>query len=131
MAIIRLRSIHEAVGKGMLIELANDYRTSRTVRAWLPGQTAGAIAISSAAFSQHVQQGSTSETQSRMEALCVSLSKVLGIGGKPSKPGLEFRLPGAGARPADRPLKLEWYAPSNYWVIMLSDEQLQSVAAPA
>jgi hypothetical protein len=127
MAVIHVHSIQDAVSKGAFIEPASDYRTSRTVRACLPKQTRCAFVISTAAFSQQVQQGTVREKQTRMEALCAFLSKSIGLGEKPSPSRLEFRLPGENGETENSLLKLEWYAPNNYWVILLPDEQIQPI----
>lgn len=71
------------------------------------------------------------EKQSRMEALCGFLSKALGLGEKTSQSRFEFKLPGKGGESVDSPLKLEWYAPNKYWVILLPDEQIQLAVQPA
>ena len=131
MPVIRVQSIPDAVSKGTLIELANDYRTSGAMKACLPSQTACAFAISTAAFSQQVHQGTAGDKRSRIEALCAFLKRVLGYSGRPSPSDLQFRLSGESGKPEDRPLKLEWYAPNRYWVILLSSEQLQPVGNPA
>jgi hypothetical protein len=131
MSVIRVQSIPDAVSKGTLIEPANDYRTSGTMKACLPSQTTCAFAISTTAFSQQVQQGTAGDKRSRMEALCAFLKKVLGYSGRPSQSDLQFRLPGESGKPEERLLKLEWYAPNRYWVVLLSNEQLQPVGSPA
>lgn len=125
MTVIHVQSIQDAVNKGALIELASDYRTSRTVRAWLPKQTPYPFAISTAAYHQHVEQGTAGEKLSRTEALCVFLSKAVGLDGQSSRSNVEVRPPGNGGKLQEHPLKLEWYAPNNYWVILLADEQIQ------
>jgi len=127
MAVIHVQSIQDAVSKGTLIELANDYRTSRTVRAFLPRQTTYSLAISTAAFSQRVEQGTVGDKQSRMEAICAFLNKALGLSGTPSPTALWFTFPGAIGTPENFSLKLEWFAPSKYWVVLLPDEQIRPI----
>lgn len=126
MAVIQVQSIHDAVSKGTLIELAKDYRTSRTVKSCLPDETSHACAISTAAFCQHIQQGTPREKQAKMEGLCLFLSRAAGLGTKPSRSDPKSR---EGAQPEGLPLKLEWYAPDKYWVVLLPDEQIQPVGA--
>jgi len=127
MTVIRVQSIQHAISKGTLIQLANDYRTSRTVRACLPKQTSYALAISATAFQEQVQQGTVGDKQSRMEAICNFLSKALGLKGTPMPSDLQFRFPGESGKPESFSLKLEWYAPSKYWVVLLPDEQIQPI----
>jgi hypothetical protein len=128
MAVINIRSVQDAIGKGTLIDLGNDYRTSATVRSYLPRGTGYGCAISTAAYSQHVKAGTTGDQDSRMEAICSYLSKAIGGDGKPPQPKLEFKVPGEAGKGWTIPLRLEWSEPSKYWVIMLADEQLQAGA---
>jgi hypothetical protein len=131
MAIIQVESIHHAISKGMFIELARDYRTSRTVKAFMPDATSCVCAISTAAFSQHIQQGTARERQSKMEALCIFVSQSVGHRGKPSPPEHKSIFFREDPKPDAFPLKLEWYAPDKYWVVLLPDEQIQTAAALA
>jgi hypothetical protein len=127
--IINVQSIKDAVSKGTLIDLASDYRTAGIAKASLPKNTA--CAMSMEGYRQHVQQGSTSDRRSRVEAICSFLGKALGLGVKPSKPDSRFRFPKVGAIPESPLLKLEWYAPDEYWVVLLAEEELRPVLKPA
>ncbi len=62
-----------------------------------------------------------------MEAIGAFLTKVLGLREKPSPSDLEFRFPGEVGPLASCSLKLEWFAPDQYWVILLPHEQIHSV----
>ena len=124
MATIQIRSIQEAISNGTLIALADDYRTSRFLRASLPRQSRCAFVISPAAFNRYLQQGELREKQSRIEAVCAFFNKILGLRGTPSQSDLEFRFPGEDEVPGVYSLKLEWYARDNSWVMLLPDEQI-------
>lgn len=130
MAVIDIKSVQDAIAKGKLIDLASDYRTSGTVRACLPRLAFPAVAISVSAYLRHVQSGTSGDPSSRLEAVCAFLSKALGVDGKPPQPDLEFKILGENGRGWNVPLKLEWYGPSKYWVILLTDEQLRAAVAP-
>jgi hypothetical protein len=129
MTIINVQSIKDAVSKGALIDLASDYRTAGVAKASLPKNTA--CAMSTEGYLQHVQQGTTSDRRSRVEAICSFLGKALGLGIKPSQPDSRFRFPRVGAIPESALLKLEWYAPDEYWVVLLAEEELRTVLKPA
>ena len=129
MTIINVQSIKDAVGKGTLIDLASDYRTAGIAKAILPKNTA--CAMSMEGYRQQVQQGTTSDRRSRVEAICSFLGKALGLGTKPLQPDSRFRFPKAGAIPESTLLKLEWYAPDEYWVVLLAEEELRPVLKPA
>lgn len=131
MAVIHIESIRQAVNKGTLIELADDYRTSRTIRACLPWQTSYPFAISTTAYSQEVQSGTVGDRHSRMDAIGVFLGKFVGHSGNPSPADLELKFPGQAGSTARNSLKLEWFAPNKYWVILLPHEQLQQVLKSA
>jgi hypothetical protein len=123
---VEVQSIQDSVRKGTLVELSTDYRTSRTVRAYLPGQAP--CAMSTTAFRQHVLQGTAGEKRSRVEAICAVLGNVLKRGGEVSQPWFEFRFHGKDGRPQSYPLKVEWFAPNKYWVVLLPNECLRTVA---
>jgi len=125
MASIVIESIRQAVSKGTLIDLAEDYRTSRSIRACLPRQTTYPFAISAAAFSQEVQPGTQRDRQSRLDAIGAFLTKVLGLREKPKAADLELHFPGHAGQSNSCALKLAWFAPDKYWVMLLPDEQLQ------
>jgi len=55
------------------------------------------------------------------------LGKAIGVGVNSSQPGSRFRFPKAGAIPESSLLKLEWYAPDEYWVAVLPEEELRPV----
>jgi hypothetical protein len=129
MTIINVQSIKDAVSKGTLIDLASDYRTAGVAKASLPKNTA--CAMSMEGYRQHVQQGTTSDRRSRFEAICLFLGKALGLGIKPSQPDSRFRFPRAGAIPESPLLKLEWYAPDEYWVVLLAEEEIRPTLKPA
>ena len=107
------------------MELFSDYRTSGTLRAYLPGQTQ--CAMSTAAFRQHVLQGTANEKRSRVDAMCAVLSGALKGNGEAPRPWFEFRFQSEDGRPQSYPLKLEWFAPNKCWVVLLPEEQLQIV----
>jgi hypothetical protein len=130
MSVINFRSIPDAVSKGALIDLSNDYRTSGTVRACLSPQTTCTFAISKAAYSRYLQPPAQ-DRNARVEAVCFVLRTVLGFKRAPSSSDLEFRLLGRSGTPEDPALKLEWYAQDKCWVVLLADEQLQPVANPS
>src|SRR5579871_4007150 len=109
MKIINVQSIKDAVSKGTLIDLVSDYRTAGIAKALLPKNTA--CAMSMEGFHQHIQQGTSSDRRSRVEAICSFLGKALGLGTNPSQPDSRFRFPKAGGIPESSLLKLEWYAP--------------------
>src|SRR2546426_2122200 len=126
MNLITVESIRHAVNAGTLVELANDYRTSRVVRACLPKQPAYSFAISSTAFSRLLEVGTRGQRQLRMEAICTFLCKVLGLSGTPTPRDLEFNFPEDVGHTETCALKLHWYAANDYWVLLLPDEQLRS-----
>jgi hypothetical protein len=123
MAVIHIPSIKDVVRQGKLVDLTNDYRTARTVKASLPERTY--CAMSADAFRQSVQQPPVEELGSRVEALCASLSKAIGGGGKPSEADFEYRFLGSDRKPQSCPLKVRWFAPNRYWVILLRDEEIR------
>jgi hypothetical protein len=125
MTMIHIESVSQAVSKGTLLELAIDYRTSRIARSCLPKPPAPGVVISSTAFRRHLQEGTAHERQLRLEAVCNFLSKVLGLTSGPAQTDHEFRFPGDAGAAKEYALKLEWHAASNYWVLLLPDEQLQ------
>jgi hypothetical protein len=127
--IINVQSIKDAVSKGTLIDLVSDYRTAGIAKASLPKNTA--CAMSREGYRQHIQGGTISDRRSRMELMCAFLGKVLGLGIKPSQPDSQFRFPQTGATPEITPLKLEWYAPDECWVVLLVEEEIRSVLKPA
>ncbi len=127
MAVIQIQSIQHAVSMGALIALADDYRTSRTIRACLPGLSSYPFAISAAAFNQELRLGTAGKRQSRMEAIAASLSKVLGLREKPSAADLELTFPAEAGQPLACSLKLQWFAPNSFWVLLLPHEELRSV----
>jgi hypothetical protein len=129
MTVINVQSIKDAVSKGALIDLASDYRTAGVAKASLPKNTA--CAMSMEGYRQHVQEGTTSDRRSRLEAICLFLGKALGLGVTPSPPDSRFRFPKTGAIPESSLLKLEWYAPDEYWVVLLAEEELRPVLKPA
>jgi len=59
------------------------------------------------------------------------LGKALGLRVNPSQPDSRFRFPKAGAIPESSLLKLEWYAPDEYWVVLLAEEELRLVLRSA
>ena len=129
MTSVDIQSIKDSVQKGALVELSSDYRTSSTVRAYLPEQSKWAMSIT--AFRRHVLQGTSGEKQSRVEAICAVLSNVLLRGGQASQPWVEFQFCGEDGRHESHPLKVEWFAPNKYWVVLLPDESLRTVEKPA
>jgi hypothetical protein len=127
--IINIESIKDAVSKGTLIDLATDYRTASIAKSSLPKNAACAMSLEG--YRQHVQQGSVSDRRSRLEAICMFLGKALGLGGNPSQPDSRFRFPKAGAIPESSLLKLQWYAPDAYWVVLLAEEELRPILRSA
>ena len=125
MTIINIQSIKDAVSKGSLIELASDYRTSATAKAFLPKNLS--CAMSTEAYRQNVRRGTTGDRRSGVETICAFLSKALGLGGNASQSDFRFRFPREGEKPQNDPLKLEWYAPEKYWVVLLPDEEIRAV----
>ena len=125
MTIINIQSIKDAVSKGSLIELASDYRTSATAKAFLPKNLS--CAMSMEAYRQNVQRGMTVDRRSGVETVCAFLSKALGLGGDASQPDFRFRFPRECEKSQNDPLKLEWYAPEKYWVVLLPDEEIRPV----
>jgi len=126
MADLVIDSIRAAIAQGKLIDLAEDYRTSRSIRACLPRQTDYPFAISTTAFNQEVQQGTPRQRQSRLDIIGAFLTKVLALGEKRRPADLELRFPGEASESSVGALKLTWFAPNKYWVILLPNEQLQS-----
>ena len=122
---VGVQSIQDSLLKGRLVELTSDYRTSTTVRAYFPEKTQ--CAISATAFRQHVLQGTADEIRSRVDAICAALGSVLKLNGEAPGPRFEFRFFGGNGRPESHPLKLEWFAPNKHWVVLLPDENLQTV----
>jgi len=129
MTLVDVQSIQDSVRNGTLVELSSDYRTSATIRACLPGPFL--CAMTTTAFHRHVLQGTAGETQSRLQAICAVLSKVLKTGGEVTRPRIEFQIVGNGGQPQSYPLKLEWFAPNRCWVVLLPDEQLRTVSKPS
>jgi len=125
---VDIHSIKDSVQMGTLVELSSDYRTSSTIRAYLPDETR--CAMSATAFRQHVLQGTAGEQRSRAEALCAVLSNVLKMNGEAPRPWFEFRFHSEDGQPQSYPLKLEWFAPSKYWVVLLPQESLRAVVKP-
>jgi hypothetical protein len=66
---VNIQSIRDSVQKGNLIELSSDYRTSGTIRAYLPDETR--CAMSATAFRQHVLQGKRRTNDERGWRRCV------------------------------------------------------------
>ena len=129
MTIINIKSIKDAVSKGSLIELASDYRTSGTAKAFLSKNLS--CAMSMKAYRQNVHGGTAVDRRSGVETVCAFLSKALGRGGDASQPDSKFKFPREGEKPQNDPLKLEWYAPEKYWVLLLPDEEIRPVLTPA
>ena len=127
MSVIYVRSIAEAVGKGTLIDLVNDYRTSGIIRGYLPRDTDYRLAISSTAYGRHVLQSTAQERPARLEAILFFVKRIFEFNGKPSASDLRFQLVGSSGRPEYPALKMEWYAPNMYWVVLLADEQLEAI----
>jgi len=127
--IINVKSIKEAVSKGVLIDLASDYRTASVAKASLPKDAA--CAMSMEGYRLHLQHGSATDRRSRLEAICMFLGKALGLGVKPSQPDARFRFPKGNPIPESSLLKLEWYAPDEYWVVLLAEEELRPVLRSA
>ena len=123
MAVIIIESVRRAFEQGTLIDLAADYRTSRTIRASLPRQGTYPFAISAAAYGQEVQSGTPRDRQTRMELIGAFLGKVRGLREKPTPSDLELRFPGEAGSSCS--LKLQWFAPGQYWVFLLPQDQLQ------
>jgi hypothetical protein len=123
MAVIHIASIKDVVRQGKLVDLNNDYRTAVTVRASLPERTF--CAISAEAFRQSLQQKPGEDMRARVDALCASLREALGRSGDPSGVDFEYRFFGSDRKPQSRPLKVRWFAPNRYWVILLPDEEIQ------
>ena len=123
MAVIPIPSIKYVVRQGKLVDLSNDYRTGRTVRASLSGQAH--YAMTAAAFGQYVQQPSGEEMRARVDGLCASVNDTLRRGGQPFTLDFEYRFFGGDRKPQSCPLKLQWFAPDRYWVISLPDEVLR------
>ncbi len=125
MTIINIQSIKDAVSKGSLIELASDYRTSGTAKAFLPKNLS--CAMSMEAYRQNVRRGMTADRRSGVETVCAFVGKALGLGGNASQPEYRFKFPRQNEQPQNDPLKLEWYAPEKYWVVLLPDEEIRPV----
>jgi hypothetical protein len=126
MAVIEMRSVPHACSVGTLVDLGRDYRTARTVRACLPNQPTYDFAISTNAYRRHLQAATPREMQSSLEAICTYLGRVTGLTGQLSTADSEFHFPGNLGQAANCWLKLEWYAPNKYWVLLLPEEQLRS-----
>ncbi len=126
---VDVKSIQDSVQKGTLVELSSDYRSSRTVKAYLSEPSRWAMSID--AFRQHVMQGTADEKQSRLTAICMALSDALKQSGEKLQSSFEFGFKGEGGQIQRHPLKLEWFAPNQYWVILLPSEHLQMVLKPA
>jgi hypothetical protein len=125
---VDVKSISNSVQKGTLVELAGDYRTSRTVRAYLPVQPL--CAMSATAFQQYVMQGKAGKFQSRLEAMCLVLGNLLKLKAPAPELTFEFRVLDKDGQTQVCPLKLEWFAPDKYWVVLLPHEFLQSLPRP-
>jgi hypothetical protein len=128
MTVIQFRSIKDVVRQGKLVDLTNDYRTARILRASLPAQTH--FAMTAGAFRQHLQQDSAGEMRARVDDLCASLNDALRRAGKPSTLDFEYRFFGGDRKPTSCPLKLQWFAPNRYWVILLPDEDIRQMDHP-
>jgi hypothetical protein len=126
MVVIQISSIKDVVRQGKLVDLNNDYRTAVTVKGSLPERTF--CAMSAEAFRQSFQQKPAEEMGARVEALCTSLKEALGRSGNPSEADFEYRFFGSDRKPQSRPLKVRWFAPNRYWVILLPDEEIQQMA---
>ena len=129
MTVIQVQSIKDVVRQGKLVDLTNDYRTARTLRASLPDQTH--FAMTAGAFQQYLQERSGDEMRARVDGLCASLNDALRRAGKPSTLDFEYRFFGGDRKPQSGPLKLQWFAPNRYWVIMLPDEEIRPMEFPS
>ena len=129
MTIIYIRSIKDAVSKGSLIELASDYRTSGTARAFLSKNLS--CAMSMEAYRQNVHGGTAVDRRSGVETICAFLSKALGQGGNASQSDSRFGFHREGEKSQNDLLKLEWYAPERYWVLLLHEEEIRPVLKSA
>ena len=130
MTIINIQSIRDAVSKGSLIELASDYRTSGTAKAFLPKNLSCAMSMET--YRQNVRSGTPGDRRFGVETVCAFLSKALGlVGGHASQPDFRFRFPREGEKSQNDSLKLEWYAPEKYWVLLLPDEEIRPALKPA
>jgi hypothetical protein len=129
MTAIEIQSIPDSLRKGTLIELSSDYRTAGAIRAHLPEPVK--CAMSSAAFRAHILKGSTEEKRLRVEAICVVLGHALHSDGEPTWRWIEHRFTGEDGREQGSPLKLEWFSPNRYWVVLLPEESLRAVSIPA
>jgi hypothetical protein len=123
MATIHIPSIKDVVRQGKLVDLTSDYRTATTVKTSLPERTY--CAMSAEAFRQSLQQPPVEDIRPRVEALCASLREALGHSGKPSEADFEYRFFGRDRKPQSCPLKVRWFAPNRYWVILLRDEEIR------
>jgi hypothetical protein len=128
MTVIEVPSINDVVRQGKLVDLTNDYRTARIVRSSLPDKSS--YAMTAAAFRQHLQQISGEEMQSRVDALCASLNDALRRVGQPTTTDFEYRFFGGDRKPQSSPLKLQWFGPNKYWVILLPDEDIRQMDDP-
>ena len=115
--------IKDVVRQGKLVDLTNDYRTASIVRMSLPDESH--YAMTASAFRQHLQQRSGDDMRTRVYALCSSLNDALRGAGKHSAIDFEYRFFGGDRKPQSRPLKMQWFAPNNYWVILLPDEDIR------
>jgi hypothetical protein len=130
MKLIEVETFADAVRKGTLVDLSNDYRTSRTIYSYLPRPTR--CAMSAAAFRQNLVQGTAGERQLRIESICTVLTSILAAREADERPSVEFSFRGTDGQPQGERLKLQWFAPDQYWVVLLPDEQLVGAAvAPA
>ena len=125
MAQVDGQSIQDSLRKGTLVELSSDYRTAITARTYLPEPAQ--CAMSTTAFRRHVLQGKAGEKQSRVEAICEVLSSILKLTVGAAESRFEFRFFGEDGRAQSHPLKLEWFAPNKYWVVLLPEENLRTV----
>ncbi|NQU09834.1 hypothetical protein HQ590_03515 [bacterium] len=129
MTVINISSIKDAVNKGTFIELSSDYRTASSVRAFLPREIP--CAMSAAAFHQHVERATADERRLSLQRLCAFLSSRMNLHGKLARSETRSQSPDAKDPSPPLPLKLEWFAPDKYWVILMPDEAIQPIVKPA
>jgi hypothetical protein len=122
---IFIESIRHAVTQGTLIDLAGDYRTSRSIRACLPRQSSYPFAISATAFHQEMEPGTARDRQTRLDLVGAFLTKVIGLCQKPNATDLELRFPRETGNSNGVSLKAAWFAPDKYWVVLLPQEELR------